>query len=219
LGRLWAGAAVLFAAAAGALATGGWHALTSASDLVWHSAAWLLLALAVLNLLRAVVPSGALAGPAIFAAGSLGVLIAQGRLSVRLSAPALVAAALALAACAIFVGSPTSPSGATAVGWVIHRRVQGSIAPTLTVVAILGVVGLDLRTAVAPDGNTTLRCLILGGRIELRVPKQAEVELSLDSSAPLVRISDDGTEPVTNGMLLVRIRLLGAVGGFALRRD
>lgn len=219
LGRFWVSAALLFAAAAGALATGGWHALSLAAGFVWHEAAWLLLALAALNLLRAVVPSGAIVGPAVFTTSALAVLIAQHRLSVHLSGPAAVAGGLALAACAVLVVSPRPIASAVAIGWVIRKRPQHSIEPTMSVIAILGVVRLDLRTAVvANEEDITLRCLILGGRIELRTPTQAEVKLSPDSSALLVRVSDDGGEPTRSGAWPVRIRLLGAIGGFVLRR-
>jgi hypothetical protein len=215
--RFRAGAAALLAAAAASLTAGGWHALAAAADLAWRDAGWLLLGLAALNLLRAVVPSGALFGPVVLAAAAIGVLVSQHRFSARPSGPAFAAAGLALIACAIVAVSPAPADKATAVGWVVRRRLRGSVSPTMTVVAVMGLVGLDLRTAAAPTGATRLNCLILGGRIELKVPRGAAVELSVDSRA-LLQVSDDGAEPASGGVPLVHIRLRGAVGGLALYR-
>jgi hypothetical protein len=216
--RLRMVAAALLAAAAGSLSVGGWHALSSAFNLVWRYAAWLLLGLAAVNLLRAVVPRGALIGPAVLAAGSAGAFVGQHGWPARMSVPAAAAAGLALLALVIVAATPPSQGRTTAIGWVVRRTVRGSTASAMTVVAVLGVVGLDLTGAAAPAGGIRLRCFVLGGRIELRVLARADVRLSPDSTTSLVRVFDVGAEPATSGDPSVRIRLRGAVGGFALRR-
>jgi hypothetical protein len=216
--RLRMVAAALLAAAAGSLAVGGWHALSSALNLLGRYAAWLLFGLAAVNLLRAVIPRGALIGPAVLAAGSAGEFVSQHGWPARLSAPATAAAGLALLALVIVAASPPSRAKTTAIGWVVRRTVRGSTAPAMTVVAVLGLVDLDLTAAAAPVGGITLRCFVLGGRIELRVLARADVQLSPDSTTWLVRVFDAGAEPATGGDPSVRIRLRGAVGGFALRR-
>jgi hypothetical protein len=216
--RVRASATALVAASAALLATEGWHALRAVAGLLWRDAGWFLLGLAALNLLRAVVPSGALVGPVVLAAAAAGILVSQHQFFAPVSGPALAASALALIACAIVAFSPAPVDKAIAIGWVVRRKLQGSVPPTMTVVAVLGLVGLDLRTAAAPIAGTRLNCLILGGRIELKVPATAEVELGAESNASLVRTSDEGVAPAHGGVPLVHIRLRGAVGGFALYR-
>ena len=164
-------------------------------------------------------PGGALIGPVVLVVCAAGVYVSQHGWSVRLSAPAAAAAGLVLIALLVIAASPPSKTRAIAIAWVHRRTVRGSAAREMTVVAILGVVGLDLRAAEAPDGETMLRCFVAGGRIEVSVPARADVRLSSDSDTWLVRVSDDGAEPATGGRSLVRIRLRGAVGGFALRRS
>jgi hypothetical protein len=218
-GRLRMIASALLAAAAAVLSAGGWHALGSVAELLWRHAAWLLVGLAAVNLLRAVVPRGALIGPVVLSAGAGGAYVSQHGWPTRVSAPAAAAAGLVLIALVVVAASPPSNARATAIAWVHRRTVRGSAAPEMTVVAILGVVGLDLRAAEALNGETMLRCFVAGGRIEVSVPARADVRLRPDSDTWLVRVSDDGGEPATGGRPLVRIRLRGAVGGFALRRS
>jgi hypothetical protein len=216
--RSRAGIAALLATGAGMLAVGGWRALQAAGDFALRDAWWLLLGIAGLNMLRTLVPKGALVGPAVLAGVGAMLLLEEHHVHPRVSAPAVVAAMLGISAIVVVAAGPGPAAGTTAIGWVARRRLQGRISPALRLVAVLGVVLLDLRAAAPETGTLSVNCLILGGRIEVKVPASSGVVLSPDTRASLIRVFDEGAEPASAGDPSVRIRLRGAVGGFAVHR-
>jgi len=209
---------LLIAAAAGVLAVDGWDAARSAAELASRNAAWLLLALALLNLMRAIAPEGALAGPMILALIAGAIAFERNRPQMNLSPATVAATGLALLGFFVVARLPASQTRCAAICWVTRRQFRMPTPCVKSVVAVLGSVELDLTRAGGPQEAIELRCLVLGGRIELRTRADWTVELARDSSTLLVRIRDRGPEPAAKAPPTVSIRLVGGFGGFAIHR-
>jgi hypothetical protein len=97
------------------------------------------------------------------------------------------------------------------------RRLEGRFAPgpTLTHVALIGGVSLDLRDAELPPGGLTVTKVSAVGGVDVVVPRGVQVEVrgfSLIGGKDVER--EAGVAP---GAPVVRIRAFGLVGGVRVR--
>jgi hypothetical protein len=228
--RSWAcaWAAAAFAVAAGAVA-GYERVVTWTWEDVARIGPWVLLGVALANILRSTLPAGVLAGPALLSAGALAAFAARDQLWTGLTTPQVVAGLLLVAAWGLLrLSSPVS-TPTVALLWVTRRRLR--VAPSrVVVVAVFGVGSVNLSDIMGPPPKKIV-CIVVGGRVEVRVPANWYVTAASPVRVWRVQVADEGPRdadvgPSSGGPLpssalsapVITVRLLGVVGAVGLTR-
>jgi hypothetical protein len=179
-----------------------------------------LLALAVVNVLRSVMPPGSLIGPTLLGAGAAATFLYRGRPSTWPNSDQIAVAVLSVAALILLHRACEGRGRIWAVFWVSRRRL--TIAPNHVVVtSLLGVAAVDFtRLAPAVAGvPTEILCIVLGGRVELTIPDTWRINAATDVVARWIEVSDRGPMPERGAVTaIVTIRLIGVGGGIGLAR-
>lgn len=220
--RVWLGLAAL---TVGSFILGdSAHRVRAASD--WLSAwwPWLLLALAVLNLLRAAITPSSLIAPGLLAASAVGGLAAAHSISTRTLTDFVAPTALLLAGLALLLSSHETESHrwtrVLATGRIRSVDGLGSRTDTSLVVlrAIVGELHADL-TGSFLDGSLTVHVTAVAGHVHLTVPRDWPVTVRTAGTV-LTRVSDTGPPSRTDVDTAreVGLHLLGLVGAFSLVR-
>ncbi|WP_329118272.1 hypothetical protein [Streptomyces sp. NBC_01465] len=220
--RIWVGVAAL---AAGSFAIGdGLHRVRAAAD--WAAAwwPWLLLALALLNLLRSVITVGSLIAPGLLAAVALGGLVAAHGVSGRTLADLVVPAALILGGFALLLSSRPADrhrwTRVLATGRVrtTHPVGSGTEHPHVVLRAIAGELRADL-TGSFLDGSLTVQVTAVAGHVHLTVPRGWPVTVRTAGTV-LTRVTDTGPRDAAGKAAGgdVGLHLLGLCGAVSLVR-
>ncbi|MFC8662978.1 hypothetical protein [Streptomyces sp. NPDC057199] len=221
--RMWLGLAVL---AVGSFTVGDTtHRVRAAADWFTTWWPWLLLALALLNLLRAAITPGSFIAPGLLATVAVGGLAATHDISTRTLTDFVAPAALVLVGLALLLSS----RGAThshrwtrvlATGRVRTTDAFGSRTGNRQVIlrAIAGEVRADLTGSVL-DGSLTVLVTAVAGHVHLTVPHDWPVTVRTAGTI-LTHVSDTGPRASTedNAAREVGLHLLGLVGAISLVR-
>ncbi|WP_043677135.1 LiaF transmembrane domain-containing protein [Streptomyces xylophagus] len=220
--RLWLGLAVLIV---GSFALGdSTHRVRAAADWLSSWWPWLLLALALLNLLRSAITPGSLIAPGLLAALALGGLAAAHGISARNLADFVAPAALIVVGLALVLSSHETESHqwtrVLATGRVRTADGLGSRTDTSQVVlrAIAGELRADLTDSFL-DGSLTVQVTAVAGHVHLTVPRDWPVTVRTAGTV-LTRVSDTGPRAGTDADTAreVGLHLLGLAGAFSLVR-
>ncbi|WP_330288230.1 hypothetical protein [Streptomyces sp. NBC_00576] len=178
---------------------------------------WILLAVALLNLLRSAMPTGSYIGPLVLGTVALvGLAMSDGagtREVKDIALPGvLVVAGAGLALAASHDARTTSWTRFLTTGRVTMPK--GSRG-TVTVRAVLGDLRADLTQAPA-DGETTVHLTAIAGHVQVTVPKDRAVRVHA-SGAVLTHIGETGVDPVepadlSRGFTIHVLGVCGAVG-------
>ena len=157
---------------------------------------WILLTVAVLNLLRSALPTGSYIGPLVLGAVALVGLAMSDSVGPQevedIALPGvLVLAGTGLALAASHDVRTTSWSRFLTTGRVILPK---GAHGTITVRAVLGDLRADLTQA-SPDDETTVRLTAIGGHVQVTVPKDRAVRVHM-SGAVLTHVGESGADPV-----------------------
>ncbi|MFI6459027.1 LiaF transmembrane domain-containing protein [Streptomyces sp. NPDC050528] len=220
--RLWLGLAVLIV---GSFALGdSTHRIRAAADWLSSWWPWLLLALALLNLLRSAITPGSLIAPGLLAALALGGLAAAHGISARSLTDFVAPAALIVIGLALVLSSHEMESHrwtrVLATGRVRTADGLGSHTDTSQVVlrAIAGELRADLTDSFL-DGNLTVQVTAVAGHVHLTVPRDWPVTVRTAGTV-LTRVSDTGPRAGADADTVreVGLHLLGLAGAFSLVR-
>lgn len=221
--RLWLGLTVL---AVGSFTVGDTaHRVRAAMD--WLSAwwPWLLLALALLNLLRSAITAGSLIAPGLLAAVALGGLAAAHDISTHTLTDLVAPTALIFLGLALLLSSREKDSHrwtrVLATGRVRTTGTLGSRTGNRQVIlrAIAGEVRADLTGSVL-DGSLTVQVTAVVGHVHLTVPSDWPVTVRTAGTL-LTLVSDTGPRASTedDAAREVGLHLLGLVGAVSLVRS
>jgi len=220
--RLWLGLAVLIV---GSFTLGdSTHRVRAAAD--WLSAwwPWLLLALALVNLLRSVIAPGSLIAPGLLTALALGGLTAAHDISTRTLTDFVAPVALILVGLALLLSSREAESHrwtrVLATGRIRTADGLGSRTDTSQMVlrAIAGELRADLTDSFL-DGSLTVQVTAVAGHVHLTVPRDWPVTVRTAGTV-LTRVSDTGPRAGADADTAreVGLHLLGLAGAFSLVR-
>lgn len=178
---------------------------------------WILLAVALLNLLRSAMPTGSYIGPLLLGAVALVGLAMSDRVGSQhvenIALPGvLVIAGAGLALAASHDVRTTSWTRFLTTGRVVMPK---GARGTVTVRAVLGDLRADLTQAPADD-ETTVHLTAIAGHVQLTVPKDRTVRVHA-SGAVLTHIGETGVDPVeppdtSRGFTIHVLGVCGAVG-------
>lgn len=181
---------------------------------------WILLTVAVLNLLRSAMPTGSYIGPLVLGAVALVGLAMSDSVGPQevedIGLPGiLVIAGAGLALAASHDVRTTSWSRFLTTGRVVLPK---GAHGTVTVRAVLGDLRADLTQA-SPDDETTVRLTAIGGHVQVTVPKDRAVRVH-SSGAVLTHVGETGADPVdppvssdsAKGFTIHVVGVCGAVG-------
>ncbi|MER5471402.1 hypothetical protein ABZX90_21720 [Streptomyces sp. NPDC002935] len=178
---------------------------------------WALLSLAVVNLLRAALPTGSLIGPVLLAAVASAGLVRSGDVGSHALADLALPGVLALGGAALVLaasraGRRSSWSRVLATGQVVAPE---GTRGTVTVRAVLGELRADLTRATA-DSGTTVHVTAIVGHVVVAVPRDRRVRVHT-SGAVLTRIAETGAQQVepsdpSTGFTVHVLGICGAVG-------
>jgi hypothetical protein len=214
--RTFASAAGLLAVTAIALSASD-RVITWSWSEVLRISPWILLTLAVVNVLRATVPTGALLGPTVLSLGALLAALMQRPPLAGPSSRQVVVVVLSLAAIAL-LHRATSGRGRTWAVWWITRRSADKASSRESIVAIFGVAVVDLSDATAWS-PTEILCVVLFGRIELAVPDTWAIRASPSVVSRWTQVRDEGASPPElEDASFVTFRLFGLGGSIRLTR-
>jgi hypothetical protein len=222
--RLWLGLTVL---AAGSFAIGdSAHRVRAAADCLLAWWPWLLLALALLNLLRSAITPGSLIAPGLLAAVALGGLAVAHGISTRTLADFVAPAVLILVGLALLLSSRESESNRwtriLATGRVRTTNAVGSRTenPLVILRAVAGELRADL-TGSFLDGSLTVQVTAVAGHVHLTIPRDWPVTVRTAGTV-LTRVSDmgprKGTNTDTTAAREVGLHLLGLCGAVSVVR-
>ncbi|MFF3379940.1 hypothetical protein ACFYXF_44180 [Streptomyces sp. NPDC002680] len=185
-----------------------------------HRWPWILLALAVLNVLRSAMPTGSYIGPLVLGAVALVGLAMSDSVGPQevedIALPAvLVIAGAGLALAASHDVRTTSWSRFLTTGRVVMPK---GAHGTVTVRAVLGDLRADLTQA-SDEDETTVRLTVVGGHVQVTVPRDRAVRVHM-SGAVLTHIGETGADPVepedspdsAKGFTIHVVGVCGAVG-------
>ncbi len=178
---------------------------------------WILLALALLNLLRSAMPAGSYIGPLVLGAVALVGLAMSDSIGPQevkdIALPGvLVVAGSGLALAATHDARTISWSRFLTTGRVIMPKESRG---TVTVRAVLGDLRADLTQAPADD-ETTVHLTAIAGHVQVTIPKDRPVRVHT-SGAVLTRIGETGVDAVeptdrSRGFTIHVLGVCGAVG-------
>ncbi|WP_329272184.1 hypothetical protein [Streptomyces sp. NBC_01451] len=156
---------------------------------------WILLTVAVLNLLRSAIPSGSYIGPLVLCAVALTGLAMSDNVSrhevADVALPGvLVVAGAGLALAASHDARTTSWTRILTTGRVVMPK---GAYRTVTVRAVLGDLRADLTQAPADD-ETCVRLTVIAGHVQVTVPKDRAVRVDT-SGAVLAHVKETGADP------------------------
>lgn len=220
--RLWLGLTVL---AVGSFTVGdSAHRVRAAADWLTAWWPWLLLAIALLNLLRSVITPGSLIAPGLLGTVAFGGLAAAHGISTRALADFAAPTALILVGLALLLSSREADSHrwtrVLATGRVRTTDALGSRRDTPQVVlrAIAGEVRADL-TGSFLDGSLSVQVTAVAGHVHLTVPKEWPVTVRTAGTV-LTRVTDTGAREGTDADAAreVGLHLLGLCGAISLVR-
>ncbi|WP_105973591.1 hypothetical protein [Streptomyces geranii] len=178
---------------------------------------WILLTVAVLNVLRSALPTGSYIGPLVIGAVALVGLTMSDSVGPQevedIALPGvLVLAGAGLALAASHDVRTTSWSRILTTGRVVLP--QGAHG-TVTARAVLGDLRADLTQASAED-ETTVRVTVVGGHVQLTVPRERAVRVHM-SGTVLTHVGETGADPAEpqdsgKGFAIHVAGVCGAVG-------
>jgi hypothetical protein len=220
--RMWFG---LTALATGCFTIGdGVHRIRGAADWAATWWPWLLLALALLNLLRTVIGVSSLIAPGLLAVVAVsGLALAHG-ISGRTLANLIIPAALVLVGLALLFPFRTAHrhqwTRVLATGRVRTTDTVGSRTenPQVVLRAIAGELRADL-TGSFLDGSLTVQVTAVGGHVHLTVPRGWLVTIR-SAGTVLTRVTDTGPRDTATKAAddEVGLHLLGLCGAVSLVR-
>jgi hypothetical protein len=177
-----------------------------------------LLTLALLNLLRSVVPLGSLIGPLLLVGIALGGLVLTRGITTRTVQDLVIPAALALVGVALLLSVSRNLSTSRWTRFLSTGRVvaPGKATELLTLRAIAGELRADL-TAVRHDSSTTVHITAIAGHVHLVVPRTCRVRVH-STGALLSRITQLGPETLTSEPYEIVLHVLGVCGAVSIVR-
>jgi hypothetical protein len=170
------------------------HRARAALDAAAEWWPWTLLALALLNLLRSVVPVDSLIGPAVLAVVAVcGLTVSRG-LDTRAVQNLAVPLALAGSGAVLLMTSGASDGRTRWTGFLSTRRVHvpAEGGELLVFRAVCGELRADLRATHA-GGLTSVHVTAVAGHVHLIVPRSWQVKVHA-SGALLTRVSETGRQ-------------------------
>jgi hypothetical protein len=217
LNRLRLLAVTVSSAVAGVLAVAGSAGLAHLASLSLTALPGLLVALTVINLVRSIVPPGALVGPAVLGLAAAVLVVARRGYEVTLSIDHALAGLLATVTLVLLLTTGSPGSGVTAIAWLC-RRAPAVLPASTTVICVLGTAVFDLRRTSVDTTPARLRLLVAAGRVVMTVPSDWEIALDPSSRSSFVAMRDTGPPAGAAAAVQLSIRVIGLVGALELTR-
>lgn len=217
MNRLRLLAVAFCSAVAGVLAVAGSSGLAHLASMSLTALPVLLVALTVINLVRSIVPPGALVGPAVLGLAAAVLLVARRGYEVTPSVDHALAGLLGAAILALLLTADSPGSGVTAIAWLC-RRAPTVLPASTTVICVLGTAVLDLRGASVGTSPARLRLLMAAGRVVITVPSDWEIALDPSSRSPFIAMRDPGPPARASAAVRLCVQLTGLAGALELTR-
>ncbi|WP_369248730.1 hypothetical protein [Streptomyces sp. R41] len=220
--RLWFGLSVL---AMGSFTVGdSAHRVRAAADWLVAWWPWLLLSLALLNLLRSAITPGSLIAPSLLTAVTLGGLAAAHGISAHTLADFVVPAALIVVGLALVLSSQRADSyrwtRVLATGRVRTTDALGSHTncPQVILRAVAGELRADLTDSFL-DGSLDVQVTAVAGHVHLTVPRDWPITVHTTGTL-LTRVIDTGPRAGSDAEVAheAELHLLGLCGAVSLVR-